>query len=41
MPQDELETMRTLVEEAMSGAADLEVPLEVTMGSGRNWLDAH
>lgn len=41
VPQDELEAMQTLVEEAMSGAADLQVPLEVTMGSGRNWLEAH
>ena len=26
---------------AMEGAAALDAPLEVTMGHGRNWLDAH
>jgi len=30
-----------LVKDAMMGAADLIVPLEVTLGAGSNWLAAH
>ncbi len=41
VPDDELAEVRILLRECMAGAADLTVPLEVTMGSGSNWLDAH
>ncbi|MCA8958642.1 MAG: DNA polymerase I, partial [Planctomycetes bacterium] len=41
VPRDELETAQKLLRECMEGAADLSVPLEVTMGHGRSWLDAH
>ncbi len=36
----ELDTVRQLVTAAMCGAADLSVPLEVSMGWGRSWADA-
>jgi DNA polymerase I len=36
----ELEVVRPLVAAAMGGAADLSVPLEVSMGSGLSWAEA-
>jgi DNA polymerase I len=36
----ELEAVRALVTGAMRGAADLSVPLEVSMGSGLSWAEA-
>jgi DNA polymerase I len=36
----ELDAVRELVRAAMSGAADLSVPLEVSMGYGHSWADA-
>jgi DNA polymerase-1 len=36
----ELDAVRALVTVAMGGAADLSVPLEVSMGWGRSWADA-
>jgi DNA polymerase I len=36
----ELEAVRPLVAAAMGGAADLSVPLEVSMGSGLSWAEA-
>ncbi|HKD90011.1 MAG TPA: DNA polymerase I [Streptosporangiaceae bacterium] len=36
----ELEAVQSLVRVAMGGAADLTVPLEVSMGWGRSWADA-
>jgi DNA polymerase I len=36
----ELDAVRELVRVAMGGAADLSVPLEVSMGWGRSWADA-
>ncbi len=41
VPVRELEATRALVVECMSGAAKLSVPLEVTTGHGRSWLEAH
>lgn len=37
----ELEQMKTLVKDAMENAIKISVPLEVEMGIGENWLDAH
>jgi DNA polymerase-1 len=37
----ELEQVRTLVREEMEGAVDLDVPLVVDIGVGRNWREAH
>ncbi|MGH3300893.1 MAG: DNA polymerase I [Streptosporangiaceae bacterium] len=36
----ELAAVKELVRVAMGGAAELTVPLEVSMGSGRSWADA-
>ena len=36
----ELDRLRELVRDAMGGAFELTVPLEVSMGSGRSWADA-
>jgi DNA polymerase-1 len=41
VPEAELAEIRVLVEEAMAGAAELTVPLAVTIGTGTSWLDAH
>ncbi|MEC7583308.1 MAG: DNA polymerase, partial [Planctomycetota bacterium] len=41
VPKNELTEVERLVKDAMTGAADLKVPLDVTMGSGANWLEAH
>ncbi len=39
--EDILEKVRGKVHELMIGAADLDVPLEVDLGTGRNWDEAH
>ncbi|HEU5421623.1 MAG TPA: DNA polymerase I [Streptosporangiaceae bacterium] len=36
----ELEPLRELVAAAMAGAFDLDIPLEVSMGTGRSWAEA-
>jgi DNA polymerase I len=36
----ELDQLRELVRSAMCGAAELSVPLEVSMGTGRSWAEA-
>ncbi len=36
----ELEAVEVLVREQMAGAADLSVPLDVSVGTGRTWHDA-
>jgi DNA polymerase I len=38
--EGEFDQLRTLVTEAMQGAADLRVPLEVSFGTGRSWAEA-
>lgn len=37
----ELESMQKMVREKMLGAIRLDVPLEVEVGLGKNWLEAH
>ncbi|HXG38836.1 MAG TPA: DNA polymerase I [Bacteroidota bacterium] len=39
--KDEEETMRKLVEKQMQEAMKLSVPIEVEIGVGKNWLEAH
>jgi DNA polymerase I len=39
LPEDELDTVTTLVKSEMEHAAVLSVPLIVDVGSGRNWLE--
>lgn len=41
VPNDEIEKVRGLVDECMSHAAELAVPLVVDIGVGFNWLTAH
>ena len=41
VPNDERTEVERLLRDAMMGAAELKVPLEVSMGSGENWLVAH
>ena len=37
----ELDVLRQLIEKAMKNALPLDVPLEVEMNTGNNWLEAH
>ncbi|MFT3741058.1 MAG: DNA polymerase I [Breznakibacter sp.] len=39
--KDELEAVKSIVKECMENAVKLSVPLEVEMGVGTNWLEAH
>ncbi|GAB4137059.1 MAG: DNA polymerase I [Planctomycetota bacterium] len=41
VPEQEVAEVRTVVREAMMRAADLIVPLEVSIKEGSSWLDAH
>ena len=41
VPEDELDAMSALVRDEMEGAAKLDVPIKVDMGSGPNWAEAH
>ena len=38
---EELDTVKELVSDAMMKAADLSVTLEVGISTGHNWLEAH
>ena len=40
-PLDEVERVKEIVRREMTGAIDFGVPLDVGIGVGRNWLDAH
>jgi DNA polymerase-1 len=41
VPVEELEEVKKMVEERMRTAIPMQVPIEVGMGNGRNWLEAH
>ena len=41
VPREEVETVCEIVRREMSSAIDFGVPLEVGIGVGANWLDAH
>lgn len=41
VPNDESEKVKPVIEKCMREALPLNVPVEVGMGTGRNWLDAH
>ena len=41
VPSAEKEKMEKLVSEKMRGALALNVPIEVEVGTGKNWLEAH
>ena len=40
-PREEVDRLKVLVTEEMEGAMELKVPLEVEIGVGENWLEAH
>ena len=39
--ESELDTIMKEVPEMMKNASDLTVPMEVEIGKGKNWLEAH
>jgi DNA polymerase-1 len=39
--KDEVDQMKVLVRECMETAVEMEVPLDVEVEVGVNWLDAH
>lgn len=41
MPPEEIDTVQTIVRQEMESALSLDVPIEVHMDVGDNWLDAH
>jgi len=41
VPKEELEAVKTLIKSEMENAFKLEVPLDVEIGIGDNWLEAH
>ena len=40
-PRGEVEQVKEIVKREMEGAMDLGVPLDVSVGVGNNWLEAH
>ena len=40
-PIGEVDRVKEIVVREMSGALDLGVPLDVSVGVGNNWLEAH
>jgi DNA polymerase-1 len=40
-PKDEIDKVIPLIKSTMEEAMDLNVPIEVDIGSGHNWLEAH
>jgi DNA polymerase-1 len=41
VPESEVEALRSLVRERMEGGLPLRVPLDVDVGVGKNWREAH
>jgi DNA polymerase-1 len=41
VPHHEVETVREIVHDRMKNALKLDIPIEVELGSGSNWLEAH
>lgn len=41
VPNDEVDAVKPVIEKCMREALPLKVPVEVGMGTGRSWLDAH
>ena len=41
VPRDEVEKVKEIAVREMTGAMDVGVPLEVSVGVGLNWLEAH
>jgi DNA polymerase-1 len=41
VPEKEVERVKKLVRELMEGVMSLRVPLQVDLGAGKNWAEAH
>ena len=41
VPRDEVEQVKEIARREMESAMDVGVPLEVSVGVGENWLEAH
>ncbi len=41
VPSSELETIKPIIRERMSNAIKTTVPIEIEIGQGKNWLEAH
>ena len=41
VPEEELEEVREIVRKGMEGAVEMDVPVKVDIGTGKNWLEAH
>ncbi len=41
VPKAELETIKPLIKQTMESAVKMNIPLEVEIGIGQNWLEAH
>ena len=41
VPEGELEAVKSILKDEMEGALELRVPINVEMGAGQNWLEAH
>lgn len=41
IPEDEIEKVSSLIKDLMENVAELSVPLEVEIGTGHNWTQAH
>jgi DNA polymerase-1 len=39
--EDEIDLLKPKIEELMKNAIVLDVPMEVSIGVGKNWLEAH
>ena len=38
---EEIDVLKQIVEEEMTGALELRIPVEISVGTGVNWLEAH
>ena len=38
---EEVEVLKQIVQEEMTGALELRIPVEISVGTGLNWLEAH
>lgn len=41
VPNHEIETFKAIISDRMKSAINMEVPIEIEIGQGRNWLEAH
>ena len=41
VPLTEVDRVKPLIEDGMRNALTMDVPIEVGMGTGKNWLEAH